>query len=291
MQLNSIYRVFCKGLVRELLPKVQEVARKLGLDNKAVALDANRKETRVDCNIKDGKIIPVVPGFMPQVINYGMPAREGTAAVVIDVRQEGKLETRVFRPQNSFLFLRNGMVFNLWERLLEVFYLGAEKKEENGEMCWHPVYKPMFQCSVPSYIMSDLQMREYLQDKLKGKVPDSHLRALNELTLNPVQQEKKQFDRRDKAPNNGVDISGKSQDGLPGVSVAQSEPGDELGGDETADNANSGANGGKKVTKAKDKNDHKGEGKPNGKPKSEGKGKSNSQLTADAKAGVTDAVA
>lgn len=277
MKLNSIFRVFVKGIVRELLPKVQEEARKLGLDNKAVALDANRKETRVDCNIKDGKIIPVVPGFMPQVINYGMPAREGTAAVAIDTRKEGKLEIKVFKPQHSFLFFRNGMVFNLWNRLLEVFYLGAEK----GEVYWHPVYKPMFQCSVPSYVMSDSQMREYLRDKLKGKVLDSHLKVLDELTLNPVIEKKATF-HQDKAPNHGIDISGKSEDGLPGTVVASADPPpsteDESGAiDRKADR--------------RSKSSGKGGDKANRKPKPEGRVKSNSELTADLKAGVPADVA
>lgn len=280
MKLNSIFRVFVKGIVRQLLPKVQEEARKLGLDDKVVVLDANRQETRVDCNIRNGEVIPVVPGFMPQVINYGLPAVEGTAAVAIDTRKEGKLEIKVFKPQHSFLFFRNGMVFNLWNRLLEVFYLGAEKKdEENGEKRWHPVYKPIFQCPVPSYVMSDSQMREYLRDKLKGKVLDDHLKVLDELTLNPVIEKKSAF-HQDKAPNNGVDISGRSQDGLPGTVVAQSEPGDELG--EIPDNKSS----------RKDKKFGEGrkvEGKPSGKPK--GKTKSNQQITADVKAGVTDIAA
>lgn len=262
MKLNSIYRVFCKGIVRQLLPKVQEDARKLGLDDKVVVLDANRQETRVDCNIRNGEVIPVVPGFMPQVINYGLPAVEGTAAVAIDIHKEGKLEIKVFKPQHSFLFFRNGMVSNLWNHLFEMFYLGAEKKdEENGEKRWHTVYKPIFQCPVPSYIMSDSQMREYLRDKLKGKVLDGHLKLLDELTLNPVIEKKAAF-HKDKMPNNGVDISGKSEDGLPGVVRAQSEPGDELG--EIPDN------------KSNRKDEKSGEGrksdKPRGhKPKPEGK--------------------
>jgi hypothetical protein len=281
MKLNSIYRVFCKGIVRQLLPKVQEDARKLGLDDKVVVLDANRQETRVDCNIRNGEVIPVVPGFMPQVINYGLPAVEGTAAVAIDIHKEGKLEIKVFKPQHSFLFFRNGMVSNLWNHLFEMFYLGAEKKdEENGEKRWHTVYKPIFQCPVPSYIMSDSQMREYLRDKLKGKVLDGHLKLLDELTLNPAKTEKKPAFHQDKAPNNGVDISGKSEDGLPGVVRAQSEPGDELG--EIPDNKSN----------RKDEKSGEGrkvEGKPSGKPK--GKTKSNQQITADVKAGVTDIAA
>jgi hypothetical protein len=227
--------------------------------------------------------------------------------VAIDIHKEGKLEIKVFKPQHSFLFFRNGMVSNLWNHLFEVFYLGAEKKdEENGEKRWHTVYKPIFQCPVPSYIMSDSQMREYLRDKLKGKVLDGHLKLLDELTLNPVQQEKKQSDRRDKAPNNGIDISAKSEDGLPGRVAAKSEPGDE-NSEEPNDNANFGANAtdvvnqnANQVDKDKGKNAHKNNkgGKSNGegnksshKPKLDGKVKSSSQLTADVKAGVPADVA
>jgi len=275
MKLNSIYRVFVKGIARQLLPNVQEEARKLGLDEKVVALDANRQETRVDCNIKNGEVIPVVPGFMPQVINYGLPAVEGTAAVAIDTRKEGKLEIKVFKPQHSFLFLRNGMVFNLWNRFLEVFYLGAEKRdEENGEKCWHPVYKPIFQCPVPSYIMSDSQMREYLRDKLKGKVLDDHLKALNELTLNPVIK-KKTVSHKDEMPNNGINIGAKSKDDLPGVVVASADP----PADETEDN----------VTERKFDRHPKANGKgdkSNRKPKPDGKVKTDKQVLADLKAGV-----
>jgi hypothetical protein len=120
--------------------------------------------------------------------------------------------------------------------------------------------------------MSDSQMREYLRDKLKGKVLDGHLKLLDELTLNPVIEKKAAF-HQDKAPNNGVDISGKSQDGLPGTVVAQSEPGDELG--EIPDNKSS----------RKDKKFGEGRksDKPRGhKPKPEGKKPTKAELLDEA---------
>jgi hypothetical protein len=88
---------------------------------------------------------------------------------------------------------------------------------------------------------------------------------------------------KDEKSFNGVNI-GKSKDGLPGITRATSEPGDELGGDETIDNANSGTNN-------KPNGNHKfkksGDGSK-GKPKPEIKGKSDQELTADAKAGIVE---
>lgn len=202
MKMSSVYRVLVRGVAYLLLPNVQAKARELGLDARVVTLDANRQETRVNCDIRDGVIVPVVPNFMPRAISYGLPAKDGTAAVAIDLRRDGKMETRVFRPRNSFLFFRSGMVFNLFQRVFEVFYLGAERMvEEKGE-CWHLVYKQILQYTLPCYIVSDAQMREHLRERLTGKVLESHLAALDELTLNPVIPTRERRDQRQ--PNVGL---------------------------------------------------------------------------------------
>lgn len=229
MSIKSIMRVFVNGVALKLMPEVQEEARKLGLPQSAVTLDNKRGETKVNCKVDVGRIIPEVPGFMPQFINYGLPAKKGTAVIVIDVRKEGKAETKVFIPrkcgEKTYLFFRNGVVFNLWDRSLEVFYLGAERKEEeNGEKYWKPVFKPMLDRSLPPFVVTDQQMREYLLGELKGKVLDSHLVAVNELTLNPVLEKRveKSNSHRDEQPNNGINIG--SKDKLPGVVVATADP-------------------------------------------------------------------
>lgn len=98
-------------------------------------------------------------------------------------------------------------------------------------------------------------------------------------------------EHHDGQPNNGVDISGKSKDGLPGRKVAESEPGDELSEKEKQERAAVElAKQGKGDRNGNTTNTKSG-GKSNGKPKPEGKVKSNRELTSDAKAGVADVVA
>jgi len=174
-----------KGVVHAILSGLQEAARKCGRGSE-VMFDEKRGETKVNCTFVAGKIVPNVDGFVPQTISYGLPCLQGTAALVIDTK-EG---TKVFKPRmvgdRAFLFFRSAVVFNLWQRQLEVVYIASRSDVNDGQKEWFPVFQEIALYSVPSFITKDTDMREFLKKELATKLPYTHLGALDELTLNPT---------------------------------------------------------------------------------------------------------
>lgn len=184
MKRTTRERLFAKGVMHALLPELQETARKNGQERE-VTLDEKRGETRVGCKIIGDKIVPNVDNFIPQAINFGLPCLPGTASLVIETKEAVK----VFKPRmvgdKAFLFFRNAVVFNLWQRQLEVIYISA--RFDAGENQWHLVLHEIFLYTIPSFIMmNDAGMREFLKKELRGKLPETYFGALDELTLNPT---------------------------------------------------------------------------------------------------------
>lgn len=185
-------RLFAKGVMHALLPELQETARKIGQEREVV-LDQKRGETRVGCRIIGDKIVPNVDNFIPQAINFGLPCLPGTASLVIETKEAVK----VFKPRmvgdKAFLFFRNAVVFNLWQRQLEVCYISA--RFDTGESQWKLLLHEIFLYTIPSFIMmNDAGMREFLRKELRGKLPETYFGALDELTLNPMIPERAHAD-------------------------------------------------------------------------------------------------
>jgi len=195
-------RLFAKGVMHSILSGLQEVARRAGRGNEVV-FDEKRNETKVNCSFVAGKIVPNVDGFVPQVISYGLPCIPGTAALVIDTKDGAK----VFKPRSvgdkAFLFFRNAVVFNLWQRQLEVAYISSRCDVIEGQRQWAVVFQEIVLYTIPSFVMSDAEMREFLRKELRSKLPESHLAALDELTLNPVVPNREHHDRQ---PNVGLSV-------------------------------------------------------------------------------------
>jgi hypothetical protein len=289
--------VFVKGIVPSLLTWVKEKVRELGLDeDKNVRLDEKSGETSLSCNVEGNRIVPVVTGFVPQFIKFFVPCFKGSAVIRVTYKDKsGKDQVKLIKPERegkNFLFFRNGEVMNLWDGFLEICYLGARSAMENGKKVWYTVYDDIFSLAIPDHVKSsgDEAMRSFVK---KNGLPGRFHEALDSLSINIKMEH-----REKKAPNNGVDISGKSKDGLPGIVVAKSEPGDE-NSEEPKDNANSGANAtdvvnqnanqvdkdkGKPNGSHKNDNSRKGKGKSSGKPGN--KAKSDKQILANLKAGV-----
>jgi hypothetical protein len=257
-----------------------------GLDKvMGVFVDRKNERTYFETNISedDRRISPVYADApKPDWFQVQVPGLPGQLKAIMN---NGK----VFEPilyknkkgeDRAKVFIRDGTVVYSGYRTIRGVYFGVQVRSG------HPflIVDERFVVEVPNYINGESPVRDFLLNQ--GISSDlANVAAKLKLSLLGANDRPRQY--KDEKSSSGVNIDKPKKDDLPGVSVAHSEPGDELGGDETIDNANSGVNGGK-VTKAKDKDGNKANGKSNGKHKPEGRVKSDQEITSAVKAGVVD---
>lgn len=213
-----------------------------GLDKvMGVFVDRKNERTYFETNISedDRRISPVYADApKPDWFQIQVPGLPGQLMAIVD---NGKFH-KVFEPilyknkkgedRAKVIIRNNGIVVHSRYRTIRGVGFGVMFR--NG----HPflIVDERFIVEVPNDFKSESSVRDFL---LNQGIPSDLADVAAKLKLSLLNADAKPRQYKDNIPANGVNI-GKSKDGLPGVSVAQSEPGDELGGDETIDNANSG---------------------------------------------------
>jgi len=257
-----------------------------GLDKvTGVFVDRKNERTYFDTKISedDRRISPVYADApKPDWFQIQIPGLPGQLAAVMN---NGK----VFEPilyknkeneDRAKIIIRDGTVVHSWYRKLRGVYFGVQLR--NG----HPflVVDERFVVEVPPYINGEVAVEDFLLNQgISGDL--AKVAAKLKLSLFGADAKPRQY--KDEQKPNGVNIGAKSKDGLPGCKAAESEPGDELGGDEVEDKAN--PQGAQDTTDRKADRHSKTSGKgdkSSRKPKPEDKHKSNQETLADVKAGA-----
>ena len=271
--------VVVKGVVQKALDGLDKVM--------GVFVDRKNERTYFETNLaEDGVISPVYADApKPDWFQIQIPGLPNQLLAVVD---NGKTR-KVFNPisyknkkgeDRVKLIFRNGTVVHSWYRTIRAVYFAVQVR--NG----HPflMKDERFVVEVPAYINGEVAVEDFL---LKQGISSDLVEVAAKLKLSLLSADAKPRQYKDSVPTSGVNISSKSKDGLPGTVVAQSEPGDEnLGEEEAISETNAQDETDRKVNRHS-KTSGKGD-KSNRRPKPDGKVKSNSQLLADAKAGVSD---
>jgi len=248
-----------------------------GLD-KVVGVFVDRKNERTffETNIseEDRRISPVyAEAPKPDWFQIQIPGLPNQLVAVVDNGKGPKVIDPILYKNKkgedrAKLVIRNGIVVHSWYRKLRAVYFAVQFREG------HPflIVDERFVVDVPTYVNGSAAVEDFL---LKQEISGDLAKVAAKLKLSLFDANARPREYKDEKSPNGLNISSKKSDGLPGTVVASADP-------PTDDDS--------KFNRKANEPNKSGDG-PKGKPKPKSKTKSNRQMLADAKAGVMDEAA